>query len=84
VLGLLLICAGFSVFLLPFSIVAYQKDGWHSPMIIGMIIFGLILLVLFATWERFWAPKAFFPFHLLRNRSVVAACFLGCNGWISF
>lgn len=53
-------------------------------MIICMIVFGLALLALFAAWERFWAPKTFFPFHLLTDRSVVAACFLGANSWIAF
>ncbi|KAF2625465.1 MFS general substrate transporter [Macroventuria anomochaeta] len=84
VIGLLLICGGFSIFLLPFSLAAYQGEGWRAPMIICMIVFGLILLGLFAAWERFWAPKTFFPFHLLTDRSVVAACFLGANSWIAF
>lgn len=53
-------------------------------MIICMIVFGLVLLVIFTLWERFWAPKTFFPFQLMKNRSVIAACFLGCNSWIAF
>ncbi|KAH6639773.1 major facilitator superfamily domain-containing protein [Boeremia exigua] len=84
VIGLLLICGGFSIFLLPFSLAAYQADGWRSPTIICMIVFGLVLLALFAAWERFWAPKTFFPFHLLTDRSVIAACLLGANSWIAF
>lgn len=84
VIGLLLVCGGFSIFLLPFSLAAYQGEGWRAPMIICMIVFGIVILMLFAAWERFWAPKTFFPFHLLTDRSVVAACFLGCNSWIAF
>ncbi|KAF2107125.1 major facilitator superfamily domain-containing protein [Lophiotrema nucula] len=84
VIGLLLICSGVSTFLLPFSLEAYQRDGWRSSLVINMIVFGLILLALFAIWERFWAPKTFFPFYLMTDRSVVAACFLGCNTWITF
>ncbi|KAJ4298920.1 hypothetical protein N0V90_004163 [Kalmusia sp. IMI 367209] len=84
VVGLILICGGFSIFLLPFSLAAYQKDGWKSTMIICMIVFGLVLLGLFAAWEKFWAPKTFFPFHLMMDRSVVGACMLGCNTWIAF
>jgi hypothetical protein len=49
-----------------------------------MIIIGLLLLVAFGVWEYFWAPKTFFPFHLMKDRSVVAACLLGFNGWIAF
>ncbi|UPX16878.1 uncharacterized protein EKO05_0007261 [Ascochyta rabiei] len=84
VIGILLICGGFSIFLLPFSLAAYQGEGWRAPMIICMVVFGMLLLVLFGVWERFWAPKTFFPFHLLTDRSVVAACFLGANSWIAF
>jgi MFS family permease len=84
VIGLLLICGGFSLFLLPFSLATYQKQGWASPMIICMIIAGLLLNVAFALWEHYWAPKTFFPFHLMKDRSIVAACFLGCNSWIAF
>ena len=82
--GLVLICGGFSIFLLPFSLVNYQSEGWKSPMVICMIVFGLFLLAVFAAWERFWAPKTFFPYDLMKNKSVVAACLLGCNSWIAF
>ncbi|CAO2658528.1 Nn.00g062510.m01.CDS01 [Neocucurbitaria sp. VM-36] len=84
VIGLLLVCGGFSIFLLPFSLAAYQSKGWASPLVICMIVFGFLLIVLFAVWEKFFAPKTFFPFHLMKDRSVVAACLLGCNSWIAF
>jgi len=84
VVGLLLICGGFSLLLLPFSLAAYQGEGWKSPMIICMIVFGFVLLATFAVWEKYLAPKTFFPFYLLANRSVVGACLLGGNLWISF
>ena len=82
--GLLLICGGFSIFLLPFSLAAYQTKGWASPLVICMIVFGLILLAIFAVWERFFAPRTFFPFHFIKDRSVIAACLLGANTWIAF
>jgi hypothetical protein len=84
VIGLLLIVAGFSLVLLPFSLVSYQREGWESPMIICMLVFGFVSLGLFAAWEKYLAPKTFFPFYLLTNRSVLAACVLGGNRWISF
>ncbi|KAF2035664.1 MFS general substrate transporter [Setomelanomma holmii] len=84
IVGLLLLCCGFSLLLLPFGLSAYQKDGWASPRMIFMIVFGFLLLVTVILWERLWAPKPFFPFFLMKDRSVVAACFLGCNTWIAF
>jgi len=53
-------------------------------MIICMMVFGLLILVLFVVYERFLAKRPFFPFHLLKDSSVLAACFLGCNTWIAF
>ncbi|KAH7357610.1 major facilitator superfamily domain-containing protein [Pyrenochaeta sp. MPI-SDFR-AT-0127] len=84
VIGLVLVCGGFSLFLLPFNLAALQKKGWGSPMIICMLVFGLVLIALFMVWERFFALKSFFPFHLMKDRSVVAACFLGANSFIVF
>jgi hypothetical protein len=51
---------------------------------IFMIAFGFALIAAFVLWERLWAPKPFFPFYLMKDRSVVGACFLGCNTWIAF
>ncbi|KAH7135230.1 siderophore iron transporter mirB [Dendryphion nanum] len=84
VVGIILICGGFSIFLLPFSLAGYQQDGWESPMIIAMIVWGLVLLTAFAAWERFLAPKSFFPFHLMKDRSVIGAALLGANTWLAF
>ncbi|EOA92288.1 uncharacterized protein SETTUDRAFT_84837 [Exserohilum turcica Et28A] len=84
VVGLFLVCGGFSLLLLPFPLAAYQTDRFASPMVICMIVFGAILLGLFVVWERFYARKSFFPFYLMKNRSVIAACLLGGNSWIAF
>ncbi|RAR05208.1 siderophore iron transporter mirb [Stemphylium lycopersici] len=84
VVGLLLVCGGFSLLLLPFPLAAYQKDRFASAMVICMITFGIILLGLFIAWERFGARKTFFPFYLMKNRCVIASCLLGCNSWIAF
>nr|UPX44776.1 hypothetical protein FAC2J5_28 [Penicillium camemberti] len=43
---------------------------WRSAMIICMIIFGGLLLIAFALYERFWAPVTFVPFNLLMDRTV--------------
>jgi hydrogenase-4 membrane subunit HyfE len=49
-----------------------------------MLVFGLVLIAIFVVWERFFALKTFFPFYLMKNRSVVAACLLGANSWMAF
>jgi len=71
--GLLLFIAGLALFLLPFNIYSYQPDGFASPMIICMIVFGVLFLIGFAFWERFGAAVTFIPFHLLKDRTVMGA-----------
>ncbi|KAK5168006.1 uncharacterized protein LTR77_006573 [Saxophila tyrrhenica] len=76
VIGLLLIVSGLALFLLPFSLYSYQSEGWQSPMIICMIVFGGLLLIGFGFYERFLAPKTFIPFGLLTDRTVLGAYIL--------
>ncbi|KAI1941920.1 MFS siderochrome iron transporter 1 [Ophidiomyces ophidiicola] len=84
VVGLILITGGLALFLLPFSLYSYQPDGWKSPMIIGLIIVGCVLLVSFALYERYWAPVTFIPFELLTDRTVVGACILSAVLFVSW
>lgn len=69
-IGIIILAGGMALFLLPFSLWSYQRDEWRSPMIICMIIFGGLLLIAFAIYERFVAPVAFVPFRLLLDRTV--------------
>jgi hypothetical protein len=49
-----------------------------------MTTFGISLLILFVVWERFYAGHALFPYYLMKDRSIIAACLLGGNSWIAF
>lgn len=82
--GILLAAAGMALFLLPFNIYYFQKQGWHSPMIICMLVFGVVLLCLFALYEKFLAPVKFIPFELLVDRSIMGACLTVTLSFISF
>lgn len=84
VAGMILIVAGFSLFLLPFSLATYQADKWRSGTVISMIVIGCICLIVFPFYEKYIAPKSFIPYDLFKNRTVLAACLLGGNLWISF
>lgn len=72
-IGIILLAGGMALFLLPFSLWSYQEDQWRSPMIICMIVFGGLLLIAFALYEKFWAPVTFIPFNLLMDRTVFFA-----------
>ncbi|KAG8412326.1 hypothetical protein J3458_014510 [Metarhizium acridum] len=84
VVGLLLAAAGMALFLLPFNIYQFQAEQWGSPMIIAMIVVGVVLLVVFALYEKYVAPVQFIPYQLLVDRTVMGACVLGAIGFISF
>jgi MFS family permease len=71
--GILMLASGMALFLLPFSLYSYQPDQWRSPMIICMIIFGGLLIIAFAFYEKYIAPVTFIPFELLLDRTVFLA-----------
>ena len=70
VIGLLLAATGLALFLLAFSLYSYQKDTWKSPLIICFFIFGGLLVIAFALWEKYLAPVTFIPWHLMTDRTV--------------
>jgi MFS family permease len=82
--GLILLIAGLALLLLPFNLYAMQPLGWKSPLIICLLVFGVVLLVLFALWERMFAPVEFIPFTLLVDRNVVGSSVLGAVLFISY
>lgn len=82
--GILLLVAGLALFLLPFSLYSYQTKGWHSSMIICMLVFGIVILILFGLYEKFLAPKCFLPMELLFDRTVFGACVYAGIAFLSF
>jgi MFS family permease len=72
-LGILLLAAGMSLFLMPFSLYSYQEGQWRSPLVISMITIGGLLIVSFVLYEKHWAPVTFIPISLLADRTVFTA-----------
>ncbi|KAK3303906.1 major facilitator superfamily domain-containing protein [Chaetomium strumarium] len=72
-LGVFLLAAGMAMFLTPLSIWSYQAKQWRSPLIICLIVFGAVLIIIFALYERFLAPVNFVPPRLLADRNVLLA-----------
>ena len=72
VFGLVLICASFSLILIPLTLAS--DSGWNDATTIVMLALGLICLIGFPLWERSktLAPRAFFPRALFKNRTVIA------------
>ncbi|CAM6002887.1 unnamed protein product [Sphagnum balticum] len=84
VVGLLLVTGGLSLFLLPFNIYSFQENGWDAPIIICFLVFGVVLMVLFVLWEKFFAAVTFIPHSLLLDRTVFGSCILGAVLFISY
>ncbi|WVQ99080.1 hypothetical protein IAU59_006212 [Kwoniella sp. CBS 9459] len=82
--GIVLLAAGFVLFLLPFSIAQAAKDQWKSPHIIAMLVVGAVLLVAFALFERYFAPRPFLPYNLLISRTVLGACIISAIYQIAY
>lgn len=79
VMGLLLLSAAISLILIPLTLAATAKHGWHNASIIAMIVIGCICLVVFPLWESSakLAPRPFIPLRMLTNRNVLAGCAIG-------
>ncbi|CRK29547.1 MFS siderochrome iron transporter 1 like protein [Verticillium longisporum] len=90
VIGMFLLATGFSLFLLPFSLVSYAPNGWKTGYIIAMIILGPLLLATFGFWEKKYASVPLVPWVNLKDRTIIGACgvagalFLSFNAWDSF
>ena len=82
--GLILLSAGVALFLLPFNLYTLQANGWRSPLTICLLVFGIVLMIVFAVWERFFAPVTFIPYSLLLDRTVFGACILSATLFVSF
>lgn len=65
---------GFSLLLLPFSLVFYAPNGWKTGYIIAMIVLGVVLLGAFAAWEKYFSPVPYIPFKFLKDRTILGAC----------
>lgn len=78
-MGLLLFSAAISLILIPLTLAATAKSGWHNPSIIAMIVVGCICLVLIPLWEMSpkLASRPFLSLHLLSDRTVLAGCLIG-------
>jgi MFS family permease len=83
-IGLLLCSAGVALFLLPFNLYTIQAQGWGSALVISMLVVGIVLLIAFVVWERFFAPFTFIPYSLLMDRTVFGACLLAAALFSSY
>lgn len=82
--GLIILCAGFVLFLLPFSLATSVEGQWKSAKIIVLLVIGFVLLCIFPIWERFGATKSFLPWWMLKDRTVFGAALCICSLYAAF
>jgi MFS family permease len=81
---LILLSAGFTLFLLPFSIYSEQKYGWRDPLTISFIVVGFVLLATAVVWEKYLSPVKYMPWELLKDRTVLGACILAAVLFVEY
>lgn len=75
--GLLLICAGWLLFLLPLNLAKSSPSGWQTAHIIAMLVVGGVCLVGTGLWETFVAPKPVLRRGFVLNKDVVLPGLIG-------
>lgn len=76
--------AGFTIFLLPFTLASSAPKGWKSGYIIAMITVGFVLLVIFALQQIYFSPSPFLKHDFLINRTVIGACLIDMTYQMSY
>lgn len=76
--------AAFTLVLLPFSLTSYGAAQYSSATFIAMVIIGFLLFPVFGAWEYFGARTHFIRWELLKDRTVLGACFLSALTFFSF
>ncbi|KAJ5645845.1 hypothetical protein N7490_002217 [Penicillium lividum] len=84
IIGAFILTAAFILFLLPFSLNTYGFTGYSSATFIAMVVIGILLFPVFATWERFFVRTAFIKWELFKKRTVVGACILSAVIFLNY
>lgn len=82
--GLILFGVGWSLFLIPITLVNNAENTWQSPKVISMIVIGIILLLVFGFYEAKFASLPVLPFRFLKNKTVLFCCIIAFFDFISF
>ncbi|KAE8387013.1 major facilitator superfamily domain-containing protein [Aspergillus alliaceus] len=84
VIGTILLTAAFLLVLLPFSLQSYGQAEYNSPMFIAMLVIGVLLFPVFASWERYGTATPFIQFELFKERTVLGACVVSASLFFSY
>ncbi|RDW62587.1 hypothetical protein BP5796_10889 [Coleophoma crateriformis] len=75
--GVILLCGGFAMLLLPLTLAATTPSKWSTPWVDALIAIGVVALVALIPYEKYLAKHPVLPIHYFKNASIVCACALG-------
>lgn len=75
--GSFLLAAGFSMFLIPFSLAGTTPDKWDTGYIIALIVVGAVTLIGLVVYEGYVAIHPILPVRYFKNLSIIICSSLG-------
>lgn len=74
----------FALFLLPFDLYTLQAKSWDSALVISMLVVGVVLVIAFVIWEKFYVSTILMPYAPPPDRTVLGACLLSATLFVSY
>lgn len=75
--GMVLLCGGCAMLLLPIALAGNTSDGWRTPWVPTLIVVGGIFLAVLVYYEGRIAVKPVIPARFVKNISLVLAFSIG-------
>ncbi|EPY53884.1 siderophore-iron transporter Str1 [Schizosaccharomyces cryophilus OY26] len=84
IIGLILMTAGFSLFLLSISLAGSDNSKWSDAKYIVMIVIGGVCIIASILYELYVASFPAIPFNLMREPTIGAACVISLLFYVTF
>lgn len=75
--GMVLLCGGCAMLLLPIALAGNTPGGWRTPWVPTLIVLGVVFLFSLIYYEGYVAAKPVIPPRFMRNISLVLAFLIG-------
>ncbi|KAI0702931.1 major facilitator superfamily domain-containing protein [Cerioporus squamosus] len=82
--GIILLCGGFAMLLLPLTLAATTTSRWRTPWIDTLIALGVVFLVALVPYEKYIARHPVVPVRYFKNMSIVLSCILAAIDSVGF